>query len=194
MSTPQTGFGGSNDSQWTSSNESAVRSPLAPAVGVTTEAAEEAPHRYGFTVGKFGLLMRPDCMSEVVKPPPIYPIPNTPPWLTGILNLRGNLVPVFDLALMLEQSVTYARALLLVIDRGEWAAGVKIDGFPQPLRLAPLQTPVPSLPPMLRDHVCAGYTGHGTEWLEFDHRGFFEAACQRIFYGSQEATGDTACA
>ena len=84
-------------------------------------------------MGGIGLLIRPDCISEVVKPPPIHPIPNTPAWLSGILNLRGNLVPAFDLALMLDESVAYERPLLLVIDRGEWAAGVKIDGFPQPL-------------------------------------------------------------
>lgn len=27
------------------------------------------------------------------------PVPNTKPWLRGVLNLRGNLVPVFDVGL-----------------------------------------------------------------------------------------------
>lgn len=191
MPSAQNSPGGVNDGQWLSPTEALRRSPLAAGAAAATEAIEEAPLRYGFTVGNVGLLMRPNCMSEVVKPPPIYPIPNTPPWLTGIVNLRGNLVPAFDLAVMLDENVTYEQPLLLVIDRGEWAAGVKIDGFPQPLSLALFQPRVPPLPPMLKDYVSAGYANDGTVWLEFDHRGFFEAACQRVFDGSQELRGDT---
>ena len=97
MPSEQTGQVGSNEGQWLIATQVLGRFRPAAGTGVSTDAANEAPLRYGFTVGKVALLMRSDCMSEVVKPPPIYPIPNTPPWLSGILNLRGNLVPVFDL-------------------------------------------------------------------------------------------------
>ena len=121
-----------DETQWLSATEALEQADSLARVDVGSEPAEEAPPRYGFRVGSIGLLIRPDCISEVVKLPPIHPIPNTPAWLNGILNLRGNLVPAFDLALMLEERVAFERPLLLVIDRGEWAAGVKIEGFPQP--------------------------------------------------------------
>lgn len=37
------------------------------------------------------------CIQEVVKPSKITRIPQMPPFLLGVINNRGNIIPVFDL-------------------------------------------------------------------------------------------------
>jgi purine-binding chemotaxis protein CheW len=37
------------------------------------------------------------CVREVLRPQTICPLPRTPPFIEGIINLRGHLVPLIDL-------------------------------------------------------------------------------------------------
>jgi chemotaxis signal transduction protein len=37
-------------------------------------------------------------VDEVIKPPPFAELPNTPPWLRGVTKVRGEVIPIFDLA------------------------------------------------------------------------------------------------
>ncbi|MGF1525381.1 MAG: chemotaxis protein CheW [Candidatus Competibacterales bacterium] len=133
--------------------------------------------RYGFRIGTLGLLVAPHTPSEVVEPEALYPLPNTPPWLLGLLNLRGTIVPVFHLqsAIGLEATPTLSgKTRVLVLDRDERAAGLVVDGFPRSLTLDN-----PSLAggqaKGLEAFVGQAYDEVGTIWLEFDHRAFFNA-------------------
>ena len=133
--------------------------------------------RYGFRVGSLNLLIKPRTASEVLATLPTAAIPNSPPWLLGMINLRSNLVPVFDLALIcsLERGQEDRGRWILVLDKGEAAVGLIIDA--QPVALAPT-TPLnhlPSLPTALRGAVTGGFTIGSGPWLEFDHAAFFGA-------------------
>ena len=59
------------------------------------KAAEEA--RYGCRVANIGLILDTGKGSEVIDDISIGTILNTPPLFSGVINLRGNLVPVFNL-------------------------------------------------------------------------------------------------
>ncbi len=37
------------------------------------------------------------CVREVLRPQEIYPLPNTPPFIEGVINLRGHIIPLIDL-------------------------------------------------------------------------------------------------
>jgi len=37
------------------------------------------------------------CVREVLRPQTICPLPRTPPFIEGVINLRGHLVPLIDL-------------------------------------------------------------------------------------------------
>lgn len=138
------------------------------------EVAER--NRYGFCIGSFGLLIKADVGSEVIRAQAISSLPGSAPWLRGLLNLRGNLVPVFDLRMILGVSQSDApRALLvLILDKGENAVGMVVDGFPQPLSALRPIAQLPQLPARLREHVKAGFLKDQRVWLEFDHESFFE--------------------
>lgn len=95
----------------------------------------EFQQREGFQIGHLGLMIRYEDGSELADLPLIYRLPNAPAWFTGVANLHGLLVPVFDLALYLgiEHRVG-VKPMLLVLGHGADAAGVVIDGLPLRLR------------------------------------------------------------
>ncbi len=131
--------------------------------------------RYGFKIGALGLLIPLETGSEVLELPAVASIPGTPPGFLGLINLRGNLVPLYELRALLHiapPQVARAR-LALVFDQGEHAVGVVIDEFPVALpALQPLNS-LPQLPDALQDHVRGGYVQDQMVWLDFDHAAFF---------------------
>ena len=165
-------------------NPSAALNRFKPPPGMTTgiAPAERRRARYGFRVGDIGLLVGQNTVSEVLEKAPIYPLPNTPPWLLGLVNLRGNLVPVFDVKLFLELEDSGGREKrwLLILDQGDRAVGVLIDGLPQTALTTHALSRLPPLPAALRAHAIKAYAQDGVVWLEFDHQGFFQALGGRM--------------
>lgn len=140
---------------------------------------EEKRVRYGFRVGSLGLLIDPDAGSEVLPIPAMAILPGAPPGFAGLINLRGNLAPIYDLRVLLglpppQPGVQF---LALVLGQGDDAVGIIIEGYPTALtRLNPLND-FPSLPDTLAKYVPTGYTQDSAIWLEFDHRAFFGEIC-----------------
>lgn len=130
--------------------------------------------RYGYRIASLNLLIRAETGSEVMRDPAISSLPGAPRNLLGLMNLRGNLVPVFDLRCVLELGEGGDSKLVLILGKGEQALGMVIDAFPQPLGdLKPILRR-PSLPALLQEHVAAAYVQDEKIWLEFAHDSFFE--------------------
>lgn len=57
------------------------------------------------------------------------PIPNSPPYVKGVLNLRGVIVPVFDLRLRfgLPEAERNAFTVIIVVNIGGRLAGIVVD-------------------------------------------------------------------
>lgn len=130
--------------------------------------------RYGFRTANYSLLIHRGVGSEVVRMMPIAMVPAGPAWLRGIINLRGNLIPVCDLVRLLgqENDIAKRELMILVLDKGERAAGFLIDGHPHALTsLRPLNQ-IPVLPDLLSRYVEAAYSNENEIWLEFDYAGF----------------------
>jgi len=139
------------------------------------------PTRFGFRIGQLHFLLKPKTHSEVMVQPHVYPIPNVPAWFLGVLNLRGNVLPVFELHQFLQAgSSNRHKCTVLLLDRGRDAVGVSIDGLPQVVALNQALHEIPSLPDGLQEHVAAAYVTDGTIWLDFDHQSFFTALGRHI--------------
>ena len=52
---------------------------------------------YGFPV---------ECISEVKEVPTITPLPGQPPYFLGLVNLRGIIIPVYDLRILFSLSTS----------------------------------------------------------------------------------------
>lgn len=172
---------------WLSPSEALAKFNLPDGVRFAGAQQEqpEARVRYGFRIGEIGLLVDPDCGSEVVGMPPISHLPGSPHGFMGLINLRGNLVPIYELRdlLGLGARKTASDLMMLVFGAGESAVGVITEGYPRALAsLRPLSS-LPQLPEALRDHVSAGYVQDEIVWLEFNHTSFFDEACRGIRRG-----------
>jgi twitching motility protein PilI len=77
------------------------------------------------------LLASMDDISEIVSIPPITRIPGVRPWVLGMANMRGMLLPVIDMEKFIygENSVasTSSNKRLLVIELGEVFVGLVIE-------------------------------------------------------------------
>lgn len=165
---------GLTDDEWLSPTAALGRFTPDDLFGAGPERLTERS-RYGFRIGSLSLLIKPETGSEVIRLQAVSTLPGSAPWLLGLMNLRGNLVPLFDLRLVLGMSrvdETAAR-MVLVLDQGEGAVGMIIDGFPQALMAMRPIANLPLLPPLLQEHVRAAYIKDERVWLEFEHDGFF---------------------
>ncbi len=131
---------------------------------------------YGFNIGDLGFLIEPDTVSEIVEQATIYPIPHTPSWIAGLINLRGNLVPVFDLKLYLKLgSTAQGRHYLLLLGTGEDMVGFFVENLPRPVDVNHKLNHPPPLPDVLRGYISDIYSFDKIVWMQFDHRGFFQS-------------------
>lgn len=132
--------------------------------------------RYGFRVGNLGFLIDIDTVSEVVERATVYSVPQTPPWLVGLLNLRGNLVPVFDFnaSLNLENAASDRHYLLLLGEGGDMV-GFFVENLPQVVDITHKLANPPPLPGALRGYAGDIYSFDKIVWVEFDHRNFFQS-------------------
>ncbi len=165
---------------------SAALAHFEPAEGMHVASGEETTPaqqvRYGFRVGMLGLLIDANTESEILKMPQVTPLPGAQAGFLGLINLRGNLVPIYELRILLhlEPRKPGANPLALIFGKGENAVGVLTEEFPVALHtLRPLPS-LPVLPNALQEHVHYGYIQDELVWLEFDHGSFFDVVSRGI--------------
>ena len=144
-------------------------------------ACDVARIRFGFRVGNIGLLVPTGMLSELVEETEVYPLPTTPVWFPGLINLRGSLVPVFDLKKLFNlEEPGGEKPNLLVLNAGAEAVSVLIDGLPLSLDTNRRVEQIPPLPEILREHSHAVYVREREIWVDLDFDGLFRTAGSRI--------------
>ncbi|MDO1529114.1 chemotaxis protein CheW [Fulvimonas sp. R45] len=83
----------------------------------------------GFRAGSRTFVSAIDEINELLAVPVLTPVPGTLPWLLGVANVRGNLVPVVDLGRFLfgERTATTERTRLLVVRQGGGSVALMVD-------------------------------------------------------------------
>ena len=83
----------------------------------------------GFRLGVHRFLAAQDEVAEVLAPPRCTRVPGAPEWVRGLANLRGTVVPLFDLGHLLLGSPTPAqsRNRYLVLADADNPAGFLVD-------------------------------------------------------------------
>ena len=137
--------------------------------------------RYAFTVGNVGLIADINAGSEVITEFNLCAIPNTPAWFAGVINLRGNLIPVFDLSLLFDKENQHSKnKYIIIVGKQEQAAGILTEKLPVVLRNPDTLSEIPDVPEILKDHVRTAYKQEDTVWLEFEHEPFFDEIGKQI--------------
>ncbi|MBI3186159.1 MAG: purine-binding chemotaxis protein CheW [Myxococcales bacterium] len=125
--------------------------------------------RYAVPIGK---------VREILRVPPLTEIPRAPSSLLGVMNLRGDVLPVYDLKMRLKLSGQPPRvagppseveplpraARVLVVHGPDGDAGVLVDAVSEVVKLAPSQVEPPP-PGLSGERDCVVGLGRQEEQL-----------------------------
>lgn len=131
--------------------------------------------RYGFRLGKIYFLINNFTTCEVVIKPTIYPIPNTPSWVQGLINLHGILIPVFNIKKRIGEKSDddKKKDTLIIIDKGERAFATFIDALPDSINLDDgnfIRITVPDdVPEIIKEYITEAYELKKEIWLELNY-------------------------
>jgi len=77
-------------------------------------------------------------IKEIIKPREVTEVPRVPSFVRGILSLRGNIIPIFDMRvrLGLPEAVASERERVVVVKRQAGFCGVLVDEVVQVVRIA----------------------------------------------------------
>src|SRR5579884_2684838 len=93
-----------------------------------------------------------DIMSvqEIIRLPKMSKVPRTPPYVEGIANLRGVVLPIIDMRTRfgMERTEETDRTRVLVVDIGGVKTGLRVDRVKQVTRV--LRSDVDPPPPAIR--------------------------------------------
>lgn len=177
MKTERQETSGQKNSEWLSPTDALTRFRAMDTAGGGATFDTHLESQFGFRIGSLGFLVPLGTYCEVIEQIQVNPLPNVKPWLGGLLNLRGNLVPVIDLRWVLgEEAVDSKKQRLFAIGQGEKAVALWIDSLPetQHLTVQPLQQ-LPSLPDALQRWVSNGYLQDGQIWLNVQYDELFKS-------------------
>lgn len=173
------------------------QSPLAPLLALARGASAHAlplPARQatvepwrglGFNVGGNRLVSALGQVLEVLAPPRLTPIPGVKPWIMGVANVRGRLLPVVDLCSYLGLDNTAGRAQwrVLVVEDGELYCGLMVEQSFGMLQFEPQEAVMDSdddVEAGLAPYLRGSYRQSARQWRVMDVRalvrepGFFD--------------------
>lgn len=133
--------------------------------------------RHGIVLGSIHVLLPSDIICEVSSELPVCRLPNSPDWLSGMTNLRGNIVPVIDLMHLLNLGQGKASKLRLLFFKieEEWV-GIYSSGLPVLMEFLPEDNKAVKankIAAQLKPFVKGVYYLNKTEWLDFDLKKVF---------------------
>ena len=83
----------------------------------------------GYRIGNRRLASGFDEVLEVLPMPQVTPVPGAQPWMLGVANIRGNLLPIVDLKQFLEgeRTVLHETQRVLIVRQPDGDVAVTID-------------------------------------------------------------------
>lgn len=131
--------------------------------------------RYGFELGAIGVLTPLGMVCEVIDMQRIYLLPNAPSGLLGLINLRGNLVPVFNLGELLrvndstetegdEQDDFY----MFVLGSDVKAMAFITKVLPRPVSTEQHEPELPPIADDAKNFIINTYSFQQRIWIDFD--------------------------
>ena len=135
------------------------------------QAQEEAWEGVVFNVGDASLVVAPGEVVEILNfPSGVSQIPGAKPWMRGIANIRGNILPIVDLQAFFGGPLTVAtrRSRVLVFNQGEGLVGLLVGEMVGMRRFdQTARTGKREVAGRAGDFVVSGFEQDGTYWPVF---------------------------
>ena len=80
-----------------------------------------------FSIGKDTYAIPVDVLTEIIIPQKIFPIPTTPSHVLGVINLRGNIVPIVDIRPALSLPQQSVPGQIAILKLGAVMLGIVVD-------------------------------------------------------------------
>ena len=104
---------------------------------MTQDRKQEEIQLVVFKIGnqEYGLYITE--LREIVKPLPITPIPRAPECIEGVVNLRGTVLAIIDLAKRLDlgRASHSEKTRIIIVEIGEHTVGMIVDEVIEVLRI-----------------------------------------------------------
>jgi purine-binding chemotaxis protein CheW len=94
------------------------------------------------------------CVREVLRPQEIYPLPKTPDFIQGVINLRGHLVALIDLRKRLhaEQNEDESNKRIIICKINKFIVGLIVNSLREVIALSKEDIqPIPEVASMQMD-------------------------------------------
>lgn len=138
------------------------------------EVAQETFQGIGFGLAGHAFVAQMGQVTEILDVPQLTRIPRVEPWVVGIANVRGRLVPVIDVAELLgvESTIPLRQRRMLVVEHNDHPAGLIVDSVlgMQQLPHATWQESTEQLPEALEALTDGSYVFQSKQWnlLQFN--------------------------
>lgn len=105
---------------------------------VARASGENVRELLAFVVGVETYALALDAVREILKPPPVTPVPRSPRDILGVISVRGRITTVVDLRIRLgaEISEVDKHSRVLLVEDGDEILGLLVDRVLQVHRLA----------------------------------------------------------
>jgi chemotaxis signal transduction protein len=80
-----------------------------------------------FSIGEDTYAIPVDVLTEIIIPQKIFPIPTTPSHVLGVINLRGNIVPIVDIRPALSLPQQSVPGQIAILKHGAMMLGIVVD-------------------------------------------------------------------
>ena len=149
----------------------------------------------GVRVGEHRIVVPRDDVSEIIPNPDMTRIPHAAPWVHGIANHRGALLPVFDLAAVLGLGERVPRPWVLQVNSADTPAGFAVDeifghrefttGDQRPTLIDNINTTLP-------DGLLGVFVREGEQWAAFGLKKLIHDGLLRATSASGQTTTEVA--
>jgi purine-binding chemotaxis protein CheW len=99
---------------------------------VTAEVAQQASAEEEVRICLFSIsgdmyAVTVDVLAEILIPQKVFPVPTTPPHVIGVINLRGNIVPIVDIRPALSLKPSPAANQVAIVRYNQMILGIVVD-------------------------------------------------------------------
>lgn len=131
--------------------------------------------RYGYVISTMNFLVPEGVVCELLQKPVIYSLPNTPSYIAGLINIRGNIIPVMDIEKLLRIKSTSKINNILIFNKFDNANALAlvIKGLPVLLEHSDNSVNAENHPDIIKDYINTGFSQTNADWVEFDPQVLF---------------------
>ena len=140
------------------------------------ESIERPYTRYGYKISNMNFLVPEKTTSEIIQNHNIFSLPKSPSWIEGLINIRGNIIPVMNIGKLVKQANSEKLTSILVLDKADnkSAIAIMINDLPVSLEIGESNTAASGYPEVLNDFIENGFNQNNIDWIEFNPQELFK--------------------